>query len=64
MKDSFSLGKAILKLLKAFFDYKLILDKEQELVVEINQLSERCIMDDAVATQSAVSLIASRAKRR
>jgi len=63
-KDSFSLAKAILKLLKAFFDYKLIYDKEKELAKEINNLPDKCIIDDVVACQSASSLITSRAKRR
>lgn len=59
-KDSFSLAKALLKLLKSFLDYKLIYDKEMELVQEIAQIPNKYIQDDCLAQQCAISLINSR----
>ncbi|CAD8153863.1 unnamed protein product [Paramecium octaurelia] len=63
-KDSFSLAKALLKLLKSFFDYKIIYDKEMELVKEIKEIPDKLIQEDAIAVQCANSLINSRQKRR
>ena len=48
-KDSFSLAKALLKLLKSFFDYKIIYDKEMDLVKEVKEIPDKLIYEDAIA---------------
>lgn len=39
----------MLKLLKSFLDYKLIYDKEKELVSEFKEIPDKCICEDSVS---------------